>query len=102
MNAKNFEYSRNNIPSPSKSAYLKTLIDKVEHFIKRLRWKAFFFNRDNNNNKKSANDSDSSSEEEQTYTYGFKTSNTPPKKLHLKAFKEDLYTLIKKLTLIEE
>ena len=97
MNAKNFEYSLKNIPSPSKSAYLKTLIDKVEHFIKRLRWKAFFFDRDTNNSDESANDSDSSSEEEQTNTYGFKTPKTPPKKLHLKAFEEDLYTLIKKI-----
>ena len=28
-------------------AYLKSLIDKTEHFIMRIRWKAFFYDRDN-------------------------------------------------------
>ena len=32
-----------NIPIPPESSYLKNLIEKVEKFIKRLRWKAHFF-----------------------------------------------------------
>ena len=42
MNVKNFQYSLKNIPIPKDNAYLKCLIDKTEHFIKWMRWKAFF------------------------------------------------------------
>ena len=33
-----------NIPIPPESSYLKNLIEKVEKFIKRLRWKHIFLN----------------------------------------------------------
>ena len=36
-----------NIPLPTKDAYLKSLIHKLESFIKRIRWKAFFFENKN-------------------------------------------------------
>ena len=36
MNAINFEYSLNNIPTPSKHSYLKLLMDKVESLLKHL------------------------------------------------------------------
>ena len=32
-----------NIPIPQNSAYIKCLIDKTANFIRRMRWKAFFF-----------------------------------------------------------
>ena len=38
-----FEYSTKNIPTASKTSYLKRFIDKTEIFLKRMRWKAFFF-----------------------------------------------------------
>ena len=40
-----FNNSMKNIPISSKNAYLKRLIEKVENVIKRMRWKAFFFER---------------------------------------------------------
>ena len=43
MEAKNFGYSLKNIPIPGKKAYLKRLIGQIENFIKRIRWKAHFF-----------------------------------------------------------
>ena len=43
MKLKNFGYSWKNIPIPSKTNYLKCMIEKVESFVKRLRWKAFYF-----------------------------------------------------------
>ena len=43
MESKNLGYSLKNIPIPSKASYLKSMIDKVENFIKRIRWKAHFF-----------------------------------------------------------
>ena len=55
----NFDYSLKNIPIPSNQSYLKTMIEKVEAFIKRIRWKAYFF--ELNNNGSSQNDQYSSS-----------------------------------------
>ena len=31
------------MPIPTKQHYLKSMIDKVESFITRLRWKTYFF-----------------------------------------------------------
>ena len=40
MEAKNLGCSLKNIPIPTKQHYLKSMADKVESFITRLRWKA--------------------------------------------------------------
>ena len=42
MESKILEYSLKNIPIPSKASYLKSMMDKVENFIKRIRWKGHF------------------------------------------------------------
>ena len=60
-----FNYSLKNIPIPSRRIYLQSLLDKLDSFIKRLRWKAFFFDTDNQNKKNNKP------------TYGFKTETTP-------------------------
>ena len=65
-----------NIPISPKNAYLKKLFEKVESVIKRMRWKAFFFERDE--------DIDEESHEEQgidqdeNSKYGFKSRKCPP------------------------
>ena len=43
MEARNLEYSMKNIPIPPKKRYLKSMMEKIESFITRLRWKAHFF-----------------------------------------------------------
>ena len=43
MESKNLGNSLENIPIPSKASYLKSMMDKVENFMKRIRWKAHFF-----------------------------------------------------------
>ena len=43
MESKNLGYSLKNIPIPSKASYLKSMIDKVENFIKKILWKVHFF-----------------------------------------------------------
>ena len=43
MESENLGYSLKNIPIPSKTNYLKSIMDKVENVIKRIRWKAPFF-----------------------------------------------------------
>ena len=87
MEIKNFGYSLKNIPIPTKSNYLKCLIEKTENFIRRLRWKAYHFCKDN---------SQPVNESANGY-FGFKTSTAPLPKEHFNAFENDLYDLIQKV-----
>ena len=41
-------YSTKNIPLSTKKLYLKSLTEKVEKVIKRMRWKAFFYDKEEN------------------------------------------------------
>ena len=99
-----------NIPIPKDNAYLKCLIDKTEHFIKRMRWKAFFYDRDNpyttpaseteDNGEpplENGEETSSSDDEELNMNYGFKSPRTPPRNLLLKPFEDDLYSMIHKI-----
>ena len=79
-----------NIPIPSKNAYLKNLIFKLESFIKRIRWKAYFFEKPNEIDDATT-----------VNNFGFKSILTPPKSEHLNAFEEDLYNLVRILSLKE-
>ena len=58
-----FNYSMKNIPIPDKSKYYIKFIEKIESFIKRIRWKAYFFL--NNDNK----------DPHKKEIYGFKTTH---------------------------
>ena len=82
---RNFGYSLKNIPTTNKNTYLKTMISKLEHFIKRLRWKAFFF--DQNLDETADN----------CETFGFKSEKSPPQHDDLIAFENDLYKMIKNI-----
>ena len=61
----NLGYFVKNIPIPLKKLYLKFMLDKIESFIKRLRWKAFYFD------KKQLNE-----DEKPLNTYGFRNEKT--------------------------
>ena len=74
MDQRNFPYSMKNIPIPSKNLCLKILIDKVELLIKRMRWKALFFE----------------NETESTLKCGFKIRKYPPQNKNLMEFEDDL------------
>ena len=65
--------------------YLQSLLDKLDSFIKRLRWKAFFFDTDNQN------------KENNKPTYGFKTEATPPQHEGLKSFEHDIYEMVRRI-----
>ena len=65
MEKKNFNYSLKNIPVPNKQGYLKSMLDKVEHFLKRMRWKAYFYEKGNSKITDNGH-------------FGFKSENTPP------------------------
>ena len=78
MDQRNFPYSIKNIPMPSKKLYLKILIDKVKLLIKRMPWKAPFFE----------------NKSESTFNYGFKTPKCPLQHKDLMEFEDDLQKII--------
>ena len=84
MRVKNFGYSLKNIPIPDENTYLSCLASTSENFIRRLRWKAHFF--------------DSKENEEDvvaTENFGFKSNNSPKSNHHLDPFEKDMYELIR-------
>lgn len=83
MESRNLGYSAKNIPIVSKDVYTKELINKTELFIKRVRWKVYHFL--------------SKNEHDGRETYGFRTTNTPPKNPLLYEFENDLYDMIKNI-----
>ena len=62
-----------------------SLTEKLDSFIRRLRWLAFHFE------KKSPKSSGKTGE------YGFKSTRTPPSSKYLLAFENDLFDLIKSI-----
>ena len=73
-----------NIPVPSNTEYIKRLIEKVENFTKRLRWRVFFF-------------LNPQSKTDHKETYGFKSPKSPPFIPQLKHFEDDLLKLIEEV-----
>ena len=63
--------------------YLKCLLDKLNSFIRRLRWKIFYFD----------NQSDSDVTEDNRNTYGFESERTPAQCSDLTGFESDLYQM---------
>ena len=58
----------------SKNVYLKNTIFTLESFIKRIRWKTFFYEKSDNTPEKAIDN------------FGFKSVKTPPKNEDLTAF----------------
>ena len=74
-------YSTKNIPLPSQNDYRQRLIEKTEQFLRRMRWKAYFFlNPGTISNTKD--------------TYGFKSTKNPPPVEELKEFENDMLKMI--------
>ena len=84
MEAKNLGYSTKNIPLSNKEVYIKELIGKTEHFLRRLRWKVYHFLKNNE-------------DEIEIENFGFRTLNTPPRNQILYNFENDLYEMIRKI-----
>jgi len=66
MEKTNLHYSTKNIPVANDQIYKLMLIEKIEAVIKRMRWKAIFF--------EETDDKDNIDHEE---NYGLKSKNTP-------------------------
>ena len=88
-----FNYSMKNIPIPSKNAYLKRLIEKVENVIKRMRWKAFFFERNEDEDQDELNDEQNN----QDHKYGFRSRKCPPQIEVMEKFEDDLLEMVKNI-----
>jgi len=84
MDRVTYSYSLKNIALPTKNTYLKTMINKLESFIKNMRWKAYFYDHPETARGTKVN-------------YGFKSNKTPPQNQHLAPFENDLYELTRKI-----
>ena len=60
------------------------MAEKVESFVRRLRWKAYHFWKENRENNS-----------DQCENFGFKAVVTPPQNKDLNAFENDMYDMIK-------
>jgi len=81
MEKLNLGYSTKNIPIPSEKDYLRCLIEKTEHFLRRMRWKAHFF----------LHPDQSTSTKE---NFGFKSTKNPPPINELKDFEDGMMNII--------
>ena len=78
-----------NIPLPTPDHYRRTLIEKIESFVTRLRWKAhFFLSPESTNDKQQQNDA---------LVHGLKSSKAPPQVKELSAFEDDLVKMTENL-----
>ena len=78
-------YSLKNIPIPSKTFYLKKLIEKIESVLGRMRWRAYHYLRSNKENHGEQTDADS---------YGLRSGKSPPYVEEMAGFEEDVAKLI--------
>ena len=84
MEKKTYNYSTKNIPTPSERNYKLQLVEKIEIFIKRMRWKAIMYDtgcKQNVNVEK----------------YGLKTLHSPKQVKELSAFEKDLIAVVKEI-----
>ena len=86
MEKVNLGYSTKNIPYPNERSYKAKLLEQIEAFIKRIRWKAIFFS--SNKDKEP---------QEFSQNYGLKSSNCPQQVKELVQFENDLFKLAKEV-----
>ena len=84
-----FDYSYKNIPIPTERNYKLQLMEKIELVIKRMRWKAHFYNE-----KKDAKENETHRIPD---SYGFNSLNCPPQVRELIQFESDLLDIMKLL-----
>ena len=85
----NLKSSGKDIPISSRTNYIKKLISQTESFLKNMRWKMFWYERNGPN---SNNDNDMDQPRE--IMMDFKSTKTPPQHELLKPFERDIYNLI--------
>ena len=84
-----FNYSLKNIGLTSKDVYTRSLINKTQSVIQRMRWKAhFFLNQANNDTEQDI------AAHRSANTYGLKSKRSAPPVAELRAFEDDVARLI--------
>ena len=91
MEPTKFDYSLKNIPIPSNNYYLKCLIDKVDSFLRKVRWKANFY--DKNQTEESKNDEIINTNSK----FGLKSNKSPKQNVNLIPFENDICDMIKNI-----
>ena len=81
-----FNFSIKNIPTPSKNDYLKNMMLKLEWILRKIRWKAYFFEK--------LNEIDDATT---VNSFGFKSDLTPPRNEYLNAFEEEIYDPVRNI-----
>ena len=81
------KYSMKNIPIPNENEYMKKLIAQMEKIVKRMRWTALFFMREEEKYKPLLEEVEFYEKED---TYGFKTEKKPPPIKEMEDFEKDL------------
>lgn len=82
MDQVKFSYSMKNIPIPPRNTYMKSLIEKIESVIKRMSWKAFFYDKPD-------------TEDRTDNKFGFRSKTCPPQHNDLSKFEADLLNMAK-------
>ena len=83
-------YSFKNINKGGRKQYLCKLYEMTSRFIRRLRWKAYWF-------EQHQQQSERTYEEEGNEYKVFSTNNTPPSNRHLTNFEDELYNILEKI-----
>ena len=81
MEATNLGYSTKNIPTAKPNVYLRSLLDKTQTFLQRMRWKAYHFLQPADN-------------EITKETFGFKTINSAPPIAELREFESRMLNIV--------
>ena len=89
MDSIDFGYSMKNIPLASKESYKYKLIDKTEKLLKRMRWKAYFFDKHNDGNKKKSDPI--------INAFRLKSRKCLQQIPEMKAFENDILTMIENI-----
>ena len=108
MEKLNLGYSTKNVPIPTERNYKLQLIEKIELFIKKIRWKAIFYdmklnnksknNKNNNSNMKGNSKSNrDGTQKENSSRYGIKSNKCPPQVKDIIAFEKDMIDLVHRI-----
>ena len=96
MDSIDFEYSLKNIPLPSKNFHKYNLIENTKQLLQRMKWEAFFYDRDNTN-KYSNKNNNTYVDETIDNKFTLKTRKCSPQIQDMKYFENDLLKLIENI-----
>ena len=96
MDSIDFEYSLKNIPIPSKNFHKYNLIENTKQLLKRMKWEAFFYDRDNTN-KYSNKNNNTYVDETIDNKFTLKPRKCSPQIQDMKDFGNDILKLIEKI-----